>query len=243
LSYEIKIPLFKGPFDLLLFFIERDEIDIVDIPISQITKDFLEYISSLKKMNIEVASEFIVVAATLMRIKSKMLLPRLSIDEDGNEIDPREELIEHLLEYKKYKSVIDEFSSLEEFRFSKKNRGNLMSEVNKISERANLETELQDLDLYKLLVVFQNAVEKFEKEKNKPPHEIEKYPYTIDEQKEFIINLLKSKEKISFVKLINDNPLKILVIYNFLAILELLQQVKIKISIGKGLNNFWLIKS
>ncbi|SUZ79456.1 uncharacterized protein METZ01_LOCUS32310, partial [marine metagenome] len=236
LSYEIKIPLFKGPFDLLLFFIERDEIDIVDIPISQITKDFLEYISSLKKMNIEVASEFIVVAATLMRIKSKMLLPRLSIDEDGNEIDPREELIEHLLEYKKYKSVIDEFSSLEEFRFSKKNRGNLISEVNKISERANLETELQDLDLYKLLVVFQNAVEKFEKEKNKPPHEIEKYPYTIDEQKEFIINSLKSKEKISFVKLINDNPLKILVIYNFLAILELLQQVKIKISIGKGLN-------
>lgn len=243
MSYEIKIPLFKGPFDLLLFFIERDEIDIVDIPISQITKDFLEYISSLKKMNIEVASEFIVVAATLMRIKSKMLLPRLSIDEDGNEIDPREELIEHLLEYKKYKSVIDEFSSLEEFRFSKKNRGNLISEVNKISERANLETELQDLDLYKLLVVFQNAVEKFEKEKNKAPHEIEKYPYTIDEQKEFIINSLKSKEKISFVKLINDNPLKILVIYNFLAILELLQQVKIKISIGKGLNNFWLIKS
>lgn len=243
MSYEIKIPLFKGPFDLLLFFIERDEIDIVDIPISQITKDFLEYISSLKKMNIEVASEFIVVAATLMRIKSKMLLPRLSIDEDGNEIDPREELIEHLLEYKKYKSVIDEFSSLEEFRFSKKNRGNLISEVSKISERANLETELQDLDLYKLLVVFQNAVEKFEKKKNKPPHEIEKYPYTIDEQKEFIINSLKSKEKISFVKLINDNPLKILVIYNFLAILELLQQVKIKISIGKGLNNFWLIKS
>ena len=186
MSYEIKIPLFKGPFDLLLFFIERDEIDIVDIPISQITKDFLEYISSLKKMNIEVASEFIVVAATLMRIKSKMLLPRLSIDEDGNEIDPREELIEHLLEYKKYKSVIDEFSSLEEFRFSKKNRGNLISEVNKISERANLETELQDLDLYKLLVVFQNAVEKFEKEKNKSPHKIEKYPYTIDEQKEFI---------------------------------------------------------
>jgi segregation and condensation protein A len=166
LSYEIKIPLFKGPFDLLLFFIERDEIDIVDIPISQITKDFLEYISSLKKMNIEVASEFIVVAATLMRIKSKMLLPRLSTDEDGNEIDPREELVEHLLEYKKYKSVIDEFSSLEEFRFSKKNRGNLMSEVNKISERANLETELQDLDLYKLLVVFQNAAKKFEKEKN-----------------------------------------------------------------------------
>ena len=112
MSYEIKIPLFEGPFDLLLFFIERDEIDIMDIPISEITRDFLEYISDLEKMNIEVASEFIVVAATLMRIKSKMLLPRLSLDEDGNEIDPRDELVEHLLEYKKYKSVIEDFSNL-----------------------------------------------------------------------------------------------------------------------------------
>ena len=97
MSYEIKLPLFEGPFDLLLFFIERDEIDIMDIPISKITNDFFEYISDLESMNIEVASEFIVVAATLMRIKSKMLLPRLSLDEEGNEIDPREELVEHLI--------------------------------------------------------------------------------------------------------------------------------------------------
>ena len=116
MSYEIKLPLFEGPFDLLLFFIERDEIDIMDIPISKITNDFFEYISDLESMNIEVASEFIVVAATLMRIKSKMLLPRLSLDEEGNEIDPREELVEHLIEYKKYKSVISEFSDLEDSR-------------------------------------------------------------------------------------------------------------------------------
>ncbi|MEC8221774.1 MAG: segregation/condensation protein A, partial [Bacteroidota bacterium] len=118
MSYEIKLPLFEGPFDLLLFFIERDEIDIMDIPISKITNDFFEYISDLESMNIEVASEFIVVAATLMRIKSKMLLPRLSLDEEGNEIDPREELVEHLIEYKKYKSVISEFSDLEDSRLS-----------------------------------------------------------------------------------------------------------------------------
>ena len=130
MGYKIKIPLFEGPFDLLLFFIERDEIDIMDIPISEITRDFLEYISDLEKMNIEVASEFIVVAATLMRIKSKMLLPRLSLDEDGNEIDPRDELVEHLLEYKKYKSVIEDFSNLEEYRMSKSSRGNLFSEIN-----------------------------------------------------------------------------------------------------------------
>ena len=243
MSYEIKLPLFEGPFDLLLFFIERDEIDIMDIPISKITNDFFEYISDLESMNIEVASEFIVVAATLMRIKSKMLLPRLSLDEEGNEIDPREELVEHLIEYKKYKSVISEFSDLESSRLSKKIRGNLESEVGTIAERAKVESELQDIDLYKLLVVFQNVLSKYENEKNKPKHQIFEYPYTITEQKKFLINLLKSKSKISFIRLVEDNPLKILVIYNFLAMLELIQESKIKLSLGNGMNNFWIQKS
>ena len=243
MSYEIKLPLFEGPFDLLLFFIERDEIDIMDIPISKITNDFFEYISDLESMNIEVASEFIVVAATLMRIKSKMLLPRLSLDEEGNEIDPREELVEHLIEYKKYKSVISEFSDLEDSRLSKKIRGNLESEVGTIAERAKVESELQDIDLYKLLVVFQNVLSKYENEKNKPKHQIFEYPYTITEQKKFLINLLKSISKISFMRLVEDNPLKILVIYNFLAMLELIQESKIKLSLGNGMNNFWIQKS
>ena len=243
MSYEIKLPLFEGPFDLLLFFIERDEIDIMDIPISKITNDFFEYISDLESMNIEVASEFIVVAATLMRIKSKMLLPRLSLDEEGNEIDPREEFVEHLIEYKKYKSVISEFSDLEDSRLSKKIRGNLESEVGTIAERAKVESELQDIDLYKLLVVFQNVLSKYENEKNKPKHQIFEYPYTITEQKKFLINLLKSKSKISFIRLVEDNPLKILVIYNFLAMLELIQESKIKLSLGNGMNNFWIQKS
>ena len=243
MSYEIKLPLFEGPFDLLLFFIERDEIDIMDIPISKITNDFFEYISDLESMNIEVASEFIVVAATLMRIKSKMLLPRLSLDEEGNEIDPREELVEHLIEYKKYKSVISEFSDLEDSRLSKKIRGNLESEVGTIAERAKVESELQDIDLYKLLVVFQNVLSKYENEKNKPKHQIFEYPYTITQQKKFLINLLKSKSKISFIRLVEDNPLKILVIYNFLAMLELIHESKIKLSLGNGMNNFWIQKS
>jgi segregation and condensation protein A len=99
-NFEIKLPLFEGPFDLLLFFIERDELDIYDIPIATITNDFLNYMRQLETLNMELASEFILVAATLMRIKSKMLLPRPQIDEQGNEIDPREELVKHLLESK-----------------------------------------------------------------------------------------------------------------------------------------------
>ena len=242
MSYEIKLPLFEGPFDLLLFFIERDEIDIIDIPISKITNDFFEYISELENMNIEVASEFIVVAATLMRIKSKMLLPRPSLDLEGNEIDPRDELVAHLIEYKKYKSVISTFSNLEAIRLTKKKRGNLLKEVETLSERAKVETELQDIDLYKLLVVFKNVLSKYEDEKNKPKHQIFEYPYTISQQKIFLINLLKSKSKISFDKLIQENPLKILVIYNFLAMLELIQESKVRLSIGNGMNNFWIQK-
>jgi segregation and condensation protein A len=169
-----------------------------------------------------------------------MLLPRLSVDDEGNEIDPRDELVEHLIEYKKYKSVINDFSDLENDRLSKSSRGNLFSEINIISERAKVETELQDVDLYKLLVVFQNALNNYNIEKNKPKHEIYRYPYTIDKQKNFLVNLLKSKSKISFIKLIEENPLKILVIYNFLAILELIQESKVKLSLGQGLNNFWI---
>ena len=89
-GYTIKIQQFEGPFDLLLFFIERDELDVNNIPISKITEDFLNYIKELEKLNIDIASEFILVAATLMRIKAKLLIPRKEVDEEGNEIDPRE---------------------------------------------------------------------------------------------------------------------------------------------------------
>src|SRR5580704_5037083 len=118
-TYEIKLPQFEGPFDLLLFFIERDELDIYNIPISKITQDFLDYIHQMSVMNIELASEFIVVAATLMRIKAKLLLPRKDLDETGNEIDPRQELINKLLEYKRYKEVLDDMRMLEDTRASK----------------------------------------------------------------------------------------------------------------------------
>tara|TARA_B100001175_G_scaffold167025_1_gene141590 strand:- start:6079 stop:6813 length:735 start_codon:yes stop_codon:yes gene_type:complete len=240
LSYKIKIPLFEGPFDLLLFFIERDEIDIKDIPIATITKDFLDYIENLESMNIEVASEFIVVAATLMRIKSKMLLPRLMMDEDGNELDPRDELVKHLLEYKKFKSVIEDFKSFEKYRNEKHIRGNLYKEIKSIASKSNIEIEMQDVNLYKLLTVFNNAINKLNHEKNIKSHEIIQYPYTIEKQKKYILNLIKSKSKIAFSDLIDENPLKILIIYNFLAILDLIQNSKVFISIGDGLNNFWL---
>ncbi len=242
MSFEVKLPLFEGPFDLLLFFIQRDELDIHDIPISKITEDFLDYIHHLERMNVEVASEFILVAATLMRIKAKMLLPRPVLSEEGVEIDPREELVRHLLEYKKYKSIIGELAKLESDRLDREKRGNVLKEIKNLAEVSNVEVELQDLDLYKLLKVYQKVMQRYEYEKNKPVHKVVQYPYTISQQKTEILNYLSNKEKLSFEEVIKDNPQKIAVIFNFLAILELLQLQMITIHLGEGFNNFWIEK-
>ncbi|HRN93983.1 MAG TPA: segregation/condensation protein A, partial [Chitinophagales bacterium] len=145
--FSIKLPQFEGPFDLLLFFIERDELDIYDIPISKITDDFLSYIHNNELLNIEVASEFILVAATLMRIKAKLLLPRKELDEQGKEIDPREELANRLIEYKKYKEVSEALRLLEDDRQSITKRGNAASEIGEIASAFETDHEMQSLTM------------------------------------------------------------------------------------------------
>src|SRR5688572_10421378 len=241
-NFEVKLSLFEGPFDLLLFFIERDELDIYDIPISKITNDFLEYLHQLEELNVDIASEFILVAATLMRIKSKMLLPRPQLDEQGNEIDPREELVKHLLEYKKYKSVIDTFHKMEEIELMKEKRGNLMKELRTLAESSNVEAELQDVDLFKLMNVFEKVLKRYEAEKNKPVHQVIQYPYTVEGQKEFLMNEVISKQRVSFSEIVENYKTRIALIFNFLAILDLLAQGQLAIQVGEGYNNFWITK-
>ena len=240
MSFEIKLPLFEGPFDLMLFFIERDELDIYDIPISKITLDFLNYLHHLEKMEIEVASEFILVAATLMKIKSRMLIPKPEVDEHGQEIDPREELVRHLLEYKKYKSVIGSLALLEETRLSKSERGNVLAEIKELSKIDNVEAEMQDMDLYKLLNVYTKVMSRFGLRVDDTKHTVMQYPYTIDQQKNLVLEKLGIRGRIPFVEFIEYNPEKIFVIYTFLAILELLQLSLVTIRIGEGFNNFWV---
>lgn len=242
MSFEIKLPLFEGPFDLMLFFIERDELDIYDIPISKITNDFLQYVHQLETLEIEVASDFILFAATLMKIKSRMLLPRPVLNEQGELVDPREELVRNLLEYKKYKSVVEELSALEQDRMSKEKRGNLVRELQELSKVEDVEAELQHLDLYKLLHVFQKCMSRLAARADEPTHTIIQYPYTIEQQKAFVLEKISFKKQVPFTELISYNPDKIFVIYTFLAILELLQLSELTLILGEGLNNFWVEK-
>ena len=131
-------------------------------------------------------------------------------------------------------------TSMEEAQLLKEKRGNLTTELKKMAEISNIEAELQDVDLYKLLKVFERVVERYVIEQNKPAHTIIQYPYTIEEQKRFLLRSLEIRKSLSFVDIIKDNPSKIAVIYNFLAILELLQLKKASIVMGDGFNNFWI---
>ncbi|WP_370583241.1 ScpA family protein [Pontibacter sp. FD36] len=243
MSFEIKLPLFEGPFDLLLFFIERDELDIHDIPIFQITNEFMGYLRQLEQLNIEVASDFILTAATLMRIKAKMLLPRTEKDEEGNEIDPRQELVQHLLEYKKYKAVLGDLGQMEDFRLAQENRGNVHEELQQIANANHFEYELQDLSLYKLMRVFDKVMHRFEEEQNRPKHTVLTYPYTIEEQRDYITRIIEEKNQIAFSEIISAFPDKIGMIFNFLAILDMLQLNLIGIEVGDGFNDFIITKA
>jgi segregation and condensation protein A len=239
-SYTIRTQHFEGPFDLLLFFIERDELDINDIPIAQITNDFLNYIRQLEALDIDVASEFILVAATLMRIKAKMLIPRKEIDDEGNEIDPREELAQKLIEYKKYKSIIDEMSALEDNRHFRHTRGNVSAELKEIAERALVDIELESLSLFKILQTFQQLLRNFEYEQNKPTHHIVKFEFTIEEQQTYILGKLPKGKKIKFEQVFLPLENRIHAIVTFIALLELLNLQTVSLIQGEGVNNFWL---
>jgi segregation and condensation protein A len=239
-SYNISLPQFEGPFDLLLFFIERDELDINDIPIAKITDDFLTYIRQMEQMNIDLASEFILVAATLCRIKAKMLLPRKPVDEEGNEIDPREELVQRLLEYKRYKSVLEELRQWEEQRSQKFFRGNTAKELQQIATKALVDTELESVTLFKLLRAFERVMQRFEHSHPQSIHQIVQFSYTIEEQQAHIVSKIAGGKRANFQDVFTGCRNRIHAIVTFLALLELLNLQQISIIQGIGANNFWL---
>ena len=239
-NFEIHLPQFEGPFDLLLFFIERDELEIHDIPIARITDDFLNYLHQMTVLNMEIASEFIFVAATLMRIKAKMLLPRYEVDDDGNQTDTKEDLIRKLIEYKKFKEICEELHPFEDERFKQEKRGNIRFDIEQADTATMPGEELSELNLYKLMMVYDRLMKRYLNRSEEVTHTVTQYPYTIEQQKKAIGELLRINKKMDFKLIAGQSDNKVHFVYNFLAVLEMLQQELIDIQVGLGYNNFWI---
>lgn len=241
MTYHISIEEFEGPFDLLLFFIERDELDIYNIPIARITNDFLDYLRKMEEMDIDLASEFILVAATLVRIKAKMLLPRRELDEFGEEIDPRDDLVRRLLDYKRFKEVLGDFEAMEELQLLREKRGNAMAELHKLGQKVLVEAELEAVSLYKLFELFNNLMKNYEKRGKRVVHKVYRYPYKAEEIRETLSAKLKERNKIGFAELLAEVENRIHAIFNFLVVLDMINQNELGIIQGKGFNSFWIV--
>ncbi|MBC7626234.1 ScpA family protein [Ferruginibacter sp.] len=237
-TYQIKLDQFEGPFDLLLFFIERDELDIYNIPITKITNDFLDFIHQTEKLNIELSSEFILFISTLMRIKAKMLIPRKEIDEQGNEIDPRQELINKILEYKRFKDASTKMAEMEEVRMLMLKRGNLHRELSQIGEEAGEGTEIQAVTLFKLMKAFEKVVQRLHDKNNRPVHTVVQYNYTMEESRDYMLTTCRTAKNASFEKIFEVCQDRIHALFLFLSLLELSQQKFLIIVTGEGRNNF-----
>ncbi len=239
-TFRIVTSHFEGPFDLLLFFIERDELDIYDIPISQITEDFLAYLHQQEQLDLDVASEFILVAAKLMRIKAKMLIPRKEKNELGEDIDPREELVARLLEYKQFKDTLEEFKENEHQRSLQHDRGGQNRDLKSIAQKALVDIELDSLNLTTLFNTYRRLLIDVRKRESKIVHQIVRYPYSIASQKDYIWKKFDRKGRVSFEDLFAKVTNRMEAIVTFLSLLELLNLHKVKITVGLQKNSFWI---
>ncbi len=234
--YKIKLDQFEGPLDLLLFFIKRDELNIYDIPISKITKEFLEYVNLIKMLDLEIAGDFILMASTLMHIKVRLLLPR-DVDDKGAEIDPRAELVQALLEYKRYKEMSEELSFFESSQRKINYRGNYSEDT--AEAPPEFEILLKNVSIFDLAKAFKKVLEGI---KTPVVHEIKKINVSIDEQIEYITKLLNENKRLHFLTLVHSMQDKIKIIVTFIALLELAKMQIIAIEESDDFNDFVLIK-
>jgi segregation and condensation protein A len=221
-----------------LFFIERDELDIFNIPITRIIKDFLEFIHQGEKLNIELSSEFILFVSTLMRIKARLLLPRKEIDAAGNEIDPRQELIDKILEYKRFKEASAQMADMEAVRMLMVKRGNLQKELISIGEDASEGTEIQNITMFKLMKAFEKVMQRVHDRQNKPVHTVVRYNYTMEGSRDYMLDFVRGEKTVAFEKVFEICNDRVHALFLFLSTLELTQQKYMKLLVGEGMNNF-----
>ena len=219
--FDIKLENFEGPLDLLLYFIKRDKIDIYDIPITQITNEYIAVIDEAKKLDVSIAGEFLFMASMLLRIKTQMLLPR-QIDEESLDIDdPRIDLVAQLLEYKKYKKIAHKLKNL---HFENKDSFFRSSSKIVYDQSPDVSDFLNEVTLYDISKIFKDAVD------NAPTQDtfqIYRETISLNDQKNFILQQFKTGKIISLKKLVEKLETKIEIIVTFLALLEMIKQSEI----------------
>lgn len=234
MDYKITINDFEGPMDLLLHLIKKSDIDICDISIEEITKQYLDYITAMEQLDLDIASEYLIMAAELIEIKSSMLLPKPEITDDEYEEDPKEQLIRRLLEYKKYKEMTPEFKNLEILR-----KEIYTKEASDLSEfKQEEEVDLGDVDLNTLLDAFSKFVER--KKQEQPLNTtVTKREYSISERSNEIKTLLTKKKKVGFEELFEQFT-KDYVVVTFLSILSLAKKQELVIKQDSNFSNIVL---
>ncbi len=217
MTYRVKLSEFEGPLDLLLFFIKRDELDIYDIPISRITKEFLEYLHYMQELDLKIAGDFIVMAAELMQIKVRMLLPKAPGEEE--EVDPRAELVRRLLEYKRFKEASAVLQKLEEEQLKLHYRQGFHSDPKKVTLE-DQEESLKNITMFNLISAFRKVLDSAPK---RIYHDIELLNVSIDEQMSYIADLMRIREEVGFFEMVSHMNEKIRIIVTIIAMLEMVR--------------------
>ncbi|WP_053957364.1 segregation/condensation protein A [Inediibacterium massiliense] len=224
MSYNIKLKEFEGPFDLLFHLIEKAKVDIYNIPIAKITEQYMDYIENMKKFDLEIASEFLVMAATLIEIKSKMLLPNeeeSQIAMDIEEEDPRKELVKRLIEYKKYKYVATEFKNREELHTKI-----FYKDPEQFDEYIQTDSkEIENMDMKDLIDAFEKLLKKRKKlsQDNINFHSIQRDEYSLEDKIESIKEIITLEHSVEFEDLFHAPWSKSEMVVTFLALLELIK--------------------
>jgi segregation and condensation protein A len=213
-ALEVFLEAFEGPLDLLLYLIRRQNLDILDIPLAEISRQYVEYIELMKEMQFELAGEYLVMAATLAEIKSRMLLPRSSSDDDQEEEDPRAELVRRLQEYERFKQAAEDIDSLERL-----DRDVSVARAEVVERR--VVTKLPDVTLKELLLVLKEALTRSEMFAH---HHIQREPLSVRERMSAVLSSLERTRYVEFVKLFDPVEGRIGVAVTFLAVLELLKE-------------------
>ncbi|MBQ6137007.1 MAG: segregation/condensation protein A [Kiritimatiellae bacterium] len=226
-EYKVNLDVFEGPLDLLLYLIRREELDIYDIPIEHITAEYMKFIDEAREMNLDIAGEFIVMAATLMVIKSRMLLPvdRRSANEGGDEewVDPRLDLVRQLIEYKKFKDAAIRLETLEALASTSFDDGGGRPTFEKTA--ADARGALANLDLYDLLTAFQEVIARANE---MPREELKGVRFSVPDKMDYVLERARREGQVSFVSLFDpERAPKGEIIVTFLALLELLRQHRV----------------